>query len=294
MLQYQRSSYPREYRYASGITKTLILEDFSIGHARGTTSVSSEPSVASRMLGRTYDIRVPAMAETGRQDMTHAENVANGARGQKPDRNSRDSRNSEDGNGKESLLELIPWIVVPVVVFALIRVFLIGLYVIPSGSMLDTIQLKDRVAAVKVIKPQRGDIVVFSDPDNWLANGEGDDLIKRVIGLPGDTVSCAGNGAPVEVNGVAIDESTYLKAGVNPSDEAFSVTVADGMMWVMGDNRSGSADSRAHQSDSHGGQVPLSDVQGVAVFTFWPLGRMHVLDGHHEVFVDVPDAGTSD
>ncbi|WP_081891915.1 signal peptidase I [Bifidobacterium biavatii] len=225
--------------------------------------------------------------------MTHAENVANGERKPDADRKGRNDKNDRNDGGKESLLELIPWIVVPIVVFALIRVFLIGLYVIPSGSMLDTIQLKDRVAAVKVIKPQRGDIVVFRDPDHWLASGEGNDLIKRVIGLPGDTVSCAGNGAPVEVNGKAIDESAYLRSGVNPSDEAFSVTVQDGMMWVMGDNRSGSADSRAHQSDAHGGQVPLSDVQGVAVFTFWPVGRMHVLDSHHEVFANVPDAGTS-
>ncbi|MBW3091513.1 signal peptidase I [Bifidobacterium sp. 82T10] len=228
--------------------------------------------------------------------MTHAENVANGERKQGPDQqglNGKADGDKDGGSNKESLLELIPWIVVPVVVFALIRVFLVGLYVIPSGSMLDTIQLKDRVAAVKVIKPQRGDIVVFRDPDHWLASGEGDDLIKRVIGLPGDTVSCAGNGAPIEVNGTAIDESSYLRSGVNPSDEAFSVTVQDGMMWVMGDNRSGSADSRAHQSDSHGGQVPLSDVQGVAVFTFWPVGRMHVLDSHHEVFAAVPDAGSA-
>lgn len=199
----------------------------------------------------------------------------------------------ESGSGADTVGELlswVPWIVVPVVVVALVRVFLLGTYVIPSGSMLDTIQLEDRVAAIKVMKPERGDIVVFRDPDNWLTAGKGEYLIKRVIGMPGDTVSCDGGGAPIKINGVAIDESSYLRSGVNPSDQAFSVTVGEGMMWVMGDNRSGSADSRAHQSDANGGQVPLDNVVGVAVFTFWPLTRMHVLDSHHEVFAEAPEA----
>ncbi|MBW3079617.1 signal peptidase I [Bifidobacterium simiiventris] len=200
------------------------------------------------------------------------------------------ARANESTAPSEGLMDWLPWIVVPVVAVALIRMFLLGTYVIPSGSMLDTIQLKDRVVAVKVMKPQRGDIVVFKDPDNWLSAGKGKYLIKRVIGLPGDTVSCDGDGAPLKVNGVAIDESAYLKSGVNPSDQAFSVTVKNGMMWMMGDNRSGSADSRAHQDDANGGQVPMSNSEGVAVFTFWPLDRVHVLDAHHEVFAAVPDA----
>ncbi|NEG90278.1 signal peptidase I [Bifidobacterium aerophilum] len=201
--------------------------------------------------------------------------------------------NPADESGTDTVGELlswVPWIVVPVVVVALVRVFLLGTYVIPSGSMLDTIQLEDRVAAIKVMKPERGDIVVFRDPDNWLTAGKGEYLIKRVIGMPGDTVSCDGGGAPLKINGVAIDESSYLRSGVNPSDQAFSVTVGEGMMWVMGDNRSGSADSRAHQNDANGGQVPLDNVVGVAVFTFWPLTRMHVLDSHHDVFASVPEA----
>lgn len=207
--------------------------------------------------------------------------------------NDSSTRNDETGTVISELLSWIPWIVVPIVVVALVRVFLLGTYVIPSGSMLDTIQLEDRVAAVKVMKPQRGDIVVFKDPDHWLTSGKGKYLIKRVIGLPGDTISCEGAGAPLKINGVTIDESAYLKTGVNPSDQAFSVTVGEGMMWVMGDNRSGSADSRAHQNDAHGGQVPLSNVEGVAVFTFWPANRIHVLNGHHEVFSAVPAASTS-
>lgn len=196
--------------------------------------------------------------------------------------------NDADRSGIRELLSWVPWIVVPIVVVALVRMFLLGTYVIPSGSMLDTIQLDDRVVAVKVMKPQRGDIVVFKDPDHWLTAGKGNYLIKRVIGLPGDTVSCEGDGAPLTVNGVAIDESGYLKSGVNPSDQAFSVTVGEGMMWVMGDNRSASADSRMHQEDAHGGQVPLSDVEGVAKLTFWPLSRIHMIDAHHEVFEEVP------
>lgn len=196
-----------------------------------------------------------------------------------------------DRKRRDDLLEFTYWVVIPVIIVLLVRFFLLGFYVVPSGSMLDTIQLEDRLVAVKVMKPQRGDIVVFQDPGGWLSQGEGNDLIKRVIGLPGDTVECSGMGDPIKVNGVPLDESAYLKPGVSPSDVPFSVTVKPGMMWVMGDNRSSSADSRMHQTDQYGGQVPLSLARGVAVFRYWPFTRMGVLDSHREVFDKVPDKG---
>ena len=103
-------------------------------------------------------------------------------------------------------------------------------------------------------------------------------LIKRVIGLPGDTVTCKGSGEPITVNGKPIDESAYLKSGVNPSDSPFSVTVTDGNVFVLGDNRSNSRDSRYHLDDGNNGLVPYDDIQGVALFRFWPFTRIGLLN----------------
>ncbi|WEV72217.1 signal peptidase I [Bifidobacterium sp. ESL0790] len=184
---------------------------------------------------------------------------------------------------------------VVIVVMVLLRVFVLGIYKIPSGSMLDTIEIGDHVVTNKldpgVFKLKRGDVIVFKDPANWLRDQPGlesDDLIKRLIGLPGDSVECKGAGAPVTVNGVAVDETSYIKPGVNPSNFAFKVNVTAGHLFVMGDNRSDSADSRYHADDGDGGLVPISDVEGVAVLTIWPFARFGVMKSHHEVFAAVP------
>ena len=134
-----------------------------------------------------------------------------------------------------------------------------------------------------------GRTFVFKDPADWM---EGEQLptnlmsiidsnrylIKRVIGLPGDTVACKGSGEPITVNGKPIDESAYLKSGVNPSDSPFSVTVTDGNVFVLGDNRSNSRDSRYHLDDGNNGLVPYDDIQGVALFRFWPFTRIGILN----------------
>ena len=151
------------------------------------------------------------------------------------------------------------------------RTFVFNVYVIPSRSMEDTLQIGDRVFASRLTPRlfalHRGDIIVFKDPADWM---EGEQLptnlmsiidsnrylIKRVIGLPGDTVACKGSGEPITVNGKPIDESAYLKSGVNPSDSPFSVTVTDG----------------------NNGQVPYDDIQGVALFRFWPFTRIGLLN----------------
>ena len=148
--------------------------------------------------------------------------------------------------------------------------------------------------APKAVDLRRGDIVVFKDPANWLRNEQSngvfgeDRLIKRLIGLPGDVVECAGEGSPVTINGVAVDESSYIREGVSPSSFPFRVEVTEGHVFVMGDNRSNSADSRYHQDDEENGLVPLEDIEGVALATYWPLQRIGVLDAHHDVFADVP------
>lgn len=209
-------------------------------------------------------------------------------------------RTSDD---RFTLRDFFLWCGVPVVIVLLIRIFLLGFYEIPSRSMQDTILPGDRVIASKltpgVFDLQRGDVVVFKDPNGWLADEQtnavlGSYLIKRLIGLPGDTVACEGAGQPVTVNGVAIDESSYIRPGVDPSAIAFSVTVTEGHVFVMGDNRANSADSRYHLEDADHGLVPISDVAGTAFITYWPLGRIGALESHHEVFDQVPDATAGD
>lgn len=195
-----------------------------------------------------------------------------------------------------TLHDILLWCVLPVLIVLGLRLFVFGMYAIPSGSMENTIMPGDRVITTRLsprpIALRRGDIIVFKDPANWLAN-EGathnsDRLIKRLIGLPGDTVECAGNGAPIVINGVPIDESAYLKPGVEPSRSAFSVTVPAGRLFVLGDNRANSADSRAHTNDGARGLVPVGDVEGVAFMRYWPLNRVGWLSAHHDVFRDVP------
>ena len=199
----------------------------------------------------------------------------------------------------EENLAAICWaIVTMVLVVLLIRLLLVGCYTIPSRSMESTIEPGDRVLTTKltpkIFALKRGDVVVFHDPANWLA-GESDStlgedyLIKRLIGLPGDVVECKGGGSPITINGVAIDETAYIKDGVQPSSFPFKVTVSENHIFVMGDNRSNSADSRYHQDDGDNGLVPIGKVVGVALVRYWPLNRLSTVSGHHDVFRDVPE-----
>ncbi|MCL2089622.1 MAG: signal peptidase I [Micrococcales bacterium] len=194
----------------------------------------------------------------------------------------------------------------------IVKTFLVQAFYIPSESMYDTLILNDRILVSKLtpgpFELSRGDIVVFADPGGWLgpedtaepsginkvlstvglAPANSDHLVKRVVGLPGDHVVCLGDGQPVTVNGVPVDE-TYVKPGSMPSEMAFDVVVPDGHLWVMGDNRQESSDSRYHQSGPGGGAVPVSDVVGVVFATVWPLDR---ISGHRSpgsAFADVPD-----
>ena len=168
-----------------------------------------------------------------------------------------------------TLRDFFLWCGVPVLIVLLIRIFAVGFYEIPSRSMMDTMVPGDRVVTSKltpkIFDLQRGDVVVFKDPNNWLNEEQssapgGGYLIKRLIGLPGDVVECKGAGQPVTINGVAINETSYIRPGVDPSAFPFSVTVTEGHVFVMGDNRANSADSRYHQDDGDRGLVPISDV----------------------------------
>ncbi|MFI0512838.1 signal peptidase I [Streptomyces sp. WSLK1-5] len=196
---------------------------------------------------------------------------------------------------------------IALVLALLIKTFLVQAFSIPSDSMQNTLQQGDRVLVDKLTpwfgsEPERGEVVVFHDPDNWLAgeptadpnalqtflswiglmpSAEEKDLIKRVIGVGGDTVSCEGTG-PLKVNGKALSESSYVYAGNTPCSQddqggQFTVRVPKGYIWVMGDHRQNSRDSRYNQSDKHHGMVPVDDVVGRAIVKAWPVNRWGTL-----------------
>ena len=200
-----------------------------------------------------------------------------------------------------------PWWDIPVTiavalgVVLLITTFLVKPFSIPSGSMEDTLQVGDRVlvnrAVFKVRDVKRGDVVVFDGsgsfvppqvaPDRdpitgalvWVGQSFGlvapdsTDFIKRVIGTGGDRVTCCDAQGQLTVNGAPMVED-YLFPGDAPSLQPFDVEVPDGMLWVMGDHRSASADSRSHMGDPGGGFVPESSVVGRAVTVVWPISRI--------------------
>ncbi|MBT0995718.1 signal peptidase I [Cellulomonas sp. DKR-3] len=227
-------------------------------------------------------------------------------------------REPRRGGTATSLLKETAIILVSALVLSwLIKTFLVQAFFIPSASMHDTLIEDDRIMVSKLTPGpfdlERGDIVVFKDPGNWLTEetvpdptawhravndvltfvglypqDAGEHLVKRVIGLPGDRVACAGAGEPITVNGVELDEP-YLAAGAIPSQMAFDITVPADSLWVMGDNRQQSSDSRFHQGEPGGGSIPIDNVVGKAFVTVWPLDRATVLHNPGETFEDVPD-----
>ncbi len=216
---------------------------------------------------------------------------------------------------RETAIILVSALVLSLVV----KTFLVQAFFIPSQSMEQTFVKNDRILVSKLTPGpfdlRRGDIVVFKDPGGWLPpqaqvergpagqalndaltfigllpQDAGEHLVKRVIGLPGDRVACAGPGEPITVNGVPIDEP-YLSPGSQPSEKAFDVTVPASSLWVMGDNRQQSADSRFNMEKPGGGSVPVDNVVGVAFITVWPVDRITLLHNPSATFENVPDAG---
>lgn len=215
----------------------------------------------------------------------------------------------------------IPLLIVVALVIALVlKTFLVQAFVIPSGSMEQTIRIGDRVLVDKLTpwfgsRPQRGDVVVFKDPGGWLQqektgkkespvvvkqvkevltfigllpSDDEQDLIKRVIAVGGDTVKCCGKDGRVTVNGVPLDEP-YLYPGNPPSLIKFEVKVPQGRIFVMGDHRSDSADSRYHLDEPGHGTVSEDEVVGRAVVIAWPVGHWRKLE-EPATFGSVPDA----
>jgi signal peptidase I len=222
--------------------------------------------------------------------------------------------------------DLVVIVVVAVLASFLIKTFLVRSFYIPSASMESTLLGNaghhDRILVDELVPGllplQRGDVIVFTDPGGWLTGEEApvavpsspvaaaadrvlslvglspqdanDHLVKRVIGLPGDHVACCDALGRVTVNGTPIVEPyTRLPAGTEQESELlFSMTVRPGDLWVMGDNRWNSSDSRYHQQTSTGGGVPIKDVTGPAFVISWPISRWRYLSNYPQTFAGVP------
>ncbi|WP_329424630.1 signal peptidase I [Streptomyces sp. NBC_01268] len=224
---------------------------------------------------------------------------------------------------QRSAIKEIPLLVTVAVLIALVlKTFLVQAFVIPSGSMEQTIRIDDRVLVDKLTpwfgsRPQRGDVVVFKDPGGWLQqetapsaddpvgvkqlkqaltfigllpSADEQDLIKRVVAVGGDTVKCCGKDGRITVNGVPLDEP-YLHPGNAPSKIPFEVKVPQGRIFVMGDHRANSADSRYHLDEKDHGTVSEDQVVGRAVVIAWPVGHWRRLE-ERSAFSPVPSAAS--
>ena len=202
---------------------------------------------------------------------------------------------------KGSLLRELPILVIlALVVSLLIKSFLVQFFYIPSGSMENTLQIRDRVAVNRVPfignDVSRGDVIVFRDPAGWLPeassvsgnrvtnaireglvivgvipNPAKQYLVKRVIGVAGDNV--VAKDQVLTINGKPTNEP-YIFSGNTPSDTDFNITVPEGKVWVMGDHRGASGDSRVHQDDVNNGMVPVEKITGRVIATIWPLSQL--------------------
>ncbi|WP_409469425.1 signal peptidase I [Streptomyces sp. HC307] len=157
----------------------------------------------------------------------------------------------------------------------LLSTFVLQPFQIPSGSMERELRIGDRVLVNKLAyrfgaEPRRGDVVVF-DGTGHFGNA---DYIKRVVGVGGDRVVCCDKEGRLQVNGRSVDESTFLHPGDSASTVPFDVVVPDGTLFVLGDHRSASSDSRDHLGSPGGGMVPVGDVIGRADWIVWPVGHL--------------------
>ena len=156
----------------------------------------------------------------------------------------------------------------------LFQTFAFQAFLVPSTSMEPTLQVGERILVNKFAPVERGDIVVFTDPDNWLTPEEGDFLVKRVVGVGGDKIRCCNVSGNLEINGQNVEESSYVLDGGRTDQINFDITVPKGKLFVMGDNRNNSPDSRYHLIAPDDPFVPTNNVIGKAVMVIWPLAAL--------------------
>jgi signal peptidase I len=220
------------------------------------------------------------------------------------------------------LRDVLVIVLIAALVSFVVKTFIVRSFYIPSASMERTLLVNDRIL-VDELTPrwtgyERGDVVVFQDPGGWLdaqpqppaqpplvqavdgvltfiglsASDSQDHLVKRIIGLPGDHVVCCNALGQITINGAPIDELSYLNlpdGDTAASNNPFDVVVPEDSLWLLGDNRDRSRDSREHQDLPSGGFVPVDNVVGKAFLTTWPFGRIGGIDGHHGIFNGVPE-----
>ncbi len=210
--------------------------------------------------------------------------------------------------------ETILLLVLALLLAVIIKSLFVQAFYIPSPSMEPQFIKNDRILVQKVsywgsATPSRGDIVVFEDPGGWLDDGEtatpsspltklmekiglyptGGHLVKRVIGVGGDRVVCCDAQGRITVNGHALDEKAYLPKGMAPSQIKFDRTVPKGHLWMMGDNRGFSYDSRGHMGGPGGGFVDQDLVVGKVFALIWPWKRAELIH-RPATFEGIPDA----
>lgn len=216
------------------------------------------------------------------------------------------------------LFDVVSVVGAALVLSLLIKTFLLRSFFIPSGSMLETLQIDDRIFVNELVPalivPERGDVVVFRDPGGWLgtlqpeknkpfleqsadfflsafgliAPDSSQHLVKRIIGKGGDHVVCCSPSGKITVNEVEITEP-YVAPGSTPSTKAFDVVVPKDSYWVMGDNRNNSEDSRYHEDLPSKGFVHKKFIVGRAFVVSWPQSHWKWLDNYPNVFKSVPN-----
>lgn len=245
-----------------------------------------------------------------------------GGHGGRTSQKRRASRSRSEAKKGSFFRELPVLILVALVLALLIKSFLLAVFWIPSGSMEHTLEVDDRVLVNKLAYDlhdvRRGDVVVFNGAGSWnpptrdseagnlgvtllrrvgriigFAPPEGRIYIKRVIGIPGDHVACCDNRGRVTVNGVPLNGEPYLYPRNQPSKIEFDITVPRGRLWVMGDHRAVSSDSRRHLGEPGGGTIPVDKVVGRAFLIVWPLPKVGWLSPPRTFEQPALDAGAS-
>ncbi|MFF8593143.1 signal peptidase I [Streptomyces sp. NPDC015220] len=214
-----------------------------------------------------------------------------------------DPRGPEDRSRSSLTARIVDWLpggritltaLICLVLLLLVNTFVAQPFQIPSGSMEPGLRIGDRVLVNKLAYrfgpgPRRGDVVVF-DGTGYFGDA---DYIKRVVGVGGDHVVCCDKEGRIQVNGRSVDESSFLQPGDRPSTVPFDVVVPDGTLFVLGDHRGDSSDSRDHLGSPGGGMIPVGDVIGRADWIAWPFGHRARLT-RPGAYAGVPAAGRSD